>query len=744
MKYFLLFFCLSIALQLKAQEKPSVKKDIKVGVVLSGGGAKGFAHVSVLKKLEEAGVRIDYIAGTSMGAIIGGLYASGYNATELDSVLRVNDLDGLVRDDLPREVSSFYQKENDGKYAISLPLVKRKIELPSAVSKGQSAFNIFSQLTEHVHEVDDFSELSIPFFCIATNLETGEEVILDKGFLPEAIRASGSLPGLLTPVKVDGKVLVDGGIVNNFPVEMMKEKGVDFVIGVNVSGGLKDIENINSLPEILMQIAGFQMYNKLEEKIEQADLYIRPELDEFSTFSFDQSQEIMEKGDIAVNKVEDQIRALAAQQSGVFIERTISDYSFKDAFFIKEIEIKGNRNYTDKYCIKKLGLRKNERINREDFMRGIDVLTATGNFESIFYKLITIEGGTKVEFEITENKEETLIQFGAHYDDLYKTGILINFTNKHLFFKNDFISADFVVGDNIRYNLDYFYDNGFSWSFGINTRYNTFKSDVVTSTLPIPRDVDQFESGLKVPLRYVDFTTRLFLQSTIKDRWAFRVGLEHKFINAFTDEIVEDDSNRIYFEKSHFLNAFGKVMLDTYDTKYFPKKGVFLNTEYLLYGVSSDFNNNFTTFSQLYGRIGFAYTFFNKLTFHVQSEAGLTLGNNINEVLDYHLGGYNENYINTFIPFYGYGFAELNESAFLRTVLTARYEIFKKNFVSFTGNFGRLNDDIWNDGRIFEDTRTGYAAGYGVDTIIGPIELLYSWSPDNNQNHWYINVGFWF
>ena len=489
MKYFLLFFCLSIALQLKAQEKPSVKKDIKVGVVLSGGGAKGFAHVSVLKKLEEAGVRIDYIAGTSMGAIIGGLYASGYNATELDSVLRVNDLDGLVRDDLPREVSSFYQKENDGKYAISLPLVKRKIELPSAVSKGQSAFNIFSQLTEHVHEVDDFSELSIPFFCIATNLETGEEVILDKGFLPEAIRASGSLPGLLTPVKVDGKVLVDGGIVNNFPVEMMKEKGVDFVIGVNVSGGLKDIENINSLPEILMQIAGFQMYNKLEEKIEQADLYIRPELDEFSTFSFDQSQEIMEKGDIAVNKVEDQIRALAAQQSGVFIERTISDYSFKDAFFIKEIEIKGNRNYTDKYCIKKLGLRKNERINREDFMRGIDVLTATGNFESIFYKLITVEGGTKVEFEITENKEETLIQFGAHYDDLYKTGILINFTNKHLFFKNDFISADFVVGDNIRYNLDYFYDNGFSWSFGINTRYNTFKADdVIEVLLPIPRD----------------------------------------------------------------------------------------------------------------------------------------------------------------------------------------------------------------------------------------------------------------
>ncbi len=744
MKYFLLFFYFLAIPVLHAQENPPENKDIKVGLVLSGGGAKGLAHVAVLKKLEEEGVRIDYIAGTSMGAIIGGLYASGYNASELDSVLKLYDLDALVSDDLPREVSSFYQKENDGKYAISLPLVKRRIELPSAVSKGQNAFNIFSQLTEHVHEVDDFSELSIPFFCIATDLETGEEVIMDKGFLPEAIRASGSFPGLLTPVQVDGRVLVDGGIVDNFPIQKMKEKGVDYIIGVNVSAGLKDIENLNTLPEILMQIAGFQMYNKWEDKIEQSDLYIRPELEEFSTFSFDQSEEIMRIGELAANKVEDQLKALATQQSGEFKRRSITSFTYKDEFFIKQIEIKGNRNYTDKYCVKKLGLKKNENISRKDFMRGIDVLTATGNFESIFYKFIPVEGGTKVEFEIIENKESTLIQFGAHYDDLYKTGILVNLTNKHLFFKNDFISADFIVGDNIRYNIDYFYDNGFNWSFGVNTRYNTFKADVATSTLPIVGNNDPVDSGLKVPLRYIDFTTRLFLQSTVKDRWAFTVGIEHKFLNAYTDEIVDNNTNRIYFERSHFLNAFGKIMLDTYDSKYFPKKGVFLDTEYLLYGVSSNYNDNFNPFSQLSGRVGLAYTFFDKLTFQVLSEAGITLGNNENEVLDYHLGGFNENYINTFVPFYGYGFAELNESAYLRTALTARVEIFRKNFVSFTGNFGRINDDIWNDGRIFEETRSGYAAGYGIDTIIGPIELLYSWNPDNNQNYWYINVGFWF
>jgi NTE family protein len=215
-------------------------------------------------------------------------------------------------------------------------------------------------------------------------------------------------------------------------------------------------------------------------------------------------------------------------------------------------------------------------------------------------------------------------------------------------------------------------------------------------------------------------------------------------MNIFTDEVIEDNTYRIHFEKSHYMNFFGKVMFDTYDTKYFPKNGFYLNTEYLLYVVSSDYNNNFVPFSQLYGRLGVAHSFFDKLTLHLLSEAGLTIGNNENQVLDFHLGGYNENYINTFVPFYGYGFAELNESAFLRTALTIRYELFKKNFLSFTGNFARLNNDIWNDGRIFEDTKTGYAAGYGVNTILGPIELIYSWNPDNNNNFWYVNVGFWF
>ncbi len=724
-----------------AQRAIVPKKDVKVGLVLSGGGAKGFAHIGVLKVLEEAGIRIDYIAGTSMGAIIGGLYASGYRAHELDSILKAYDLNGLIQDELPREASSFYQKENDGKYAISFPLVNRKIELPSAVSSGQRVFNIFSQLTEHVHEVEDFSKLPIPFFCIATDLETGEEVVLDHGFLPEAIRASGSFPGLLTPVKMDGRILVDGGITNNFPVERMDEMGVDYIIGVNVSGGLTDRDNLNTLPEILIQVAGFQMYEKWDEEIRLTDIYIRPDLENYETLSFDKSQEITILGEEAANKNMTNLLIIASQQIKIEQDESIYTSVAKDLIVIKEIEINGNTNYTDNYCIDKLKIEVGKSISHKKFMKGIDALTATRNFESIYYKLIPVEGGTRVEFEILENETSTIIQFGAHYDDLYKTGILINLTKKHSLFKNDFLSADFIIGDNVRYNIDYFIENGFNWSVGINTRFNKFKQDLVLSSLP-QRSVEDLT--LKVPIEYNDFTTRLYVQTTLTNKLALRIGIEHKYLNIFTEEIIDDKLEKLHFDKSNYYNLFGKLTIDSYDTNYFPKKGFYFNTDYIVYLLSSNFNGDFNSFSQLYGKIGFAQSFYSKLTLHLISEAGITIENNGNEVLDYHLGGNNENFINTFVPFYGYDVADLNETAFIRTELTVRYELFKNNFVSFTGNFGRLNEDLWNNGDIFEDTISGYAIGYGLKSFIGPLEIKYSWTPDNSSDYWYFNIGFWF
>ena len=142
--------------------------------------------------------------------------------------------------------------------------------------------------------------------------------------------------------------------------------------------------------------------------------------------------------------------------------------------------------------------------------------------------------------------------------------------------------------------------------------------------------------------------------------------------------------------------------------------------------------------------MGYAYTFIDRLTLHLISEGGITIGSSNNQIFDYFLGGNNENFVNTFVPFYGYEIADLSGPGFLRSALTIRYELFKNQFVSFTGNFARTDDDLWNKGRIFQDTRSGYAFGYGINTFLGPIQLKYAWSPDNKENFWYFNLGYWF
>ena len=219
----LFFFKISLG-----QENPRPK----VGLVLSGGGAKGLAHIGVLKVIDSLGIKVDYVAGTSMGAIVGGLYASGYNAEQLDSIFSNVDVDALLQDFTPRGSKSFYEKRNDEIYALTLPFNKFKLGLPSGLSKGLYNFNLLSSLTQHVSHVRDFKQLPIPFLCIATDAETGEKVVLDLGVLAQNMIASGALPTLYSPVEINGRVLIDGGVVDNYPIEELKSRGIDVVIGV--------------------------------------------------------------------------------------------------------------------------------------------------------------------------------------------------------------------------------------------------------------------------------------------------------------------------------------------------------------------------------------------------------------------------------------------------------------------------------------------------------------------------------
>ena len=297
MKKLLLLVSLLIFTQISlGQDNNTQNKRPKVGLVLSGGGAKGLAHIGVLKVIDSLNIKIDYIAGTSMGAIVGGLYASGYNANQLDSIFSNIDVDALLQDYTPREAKSFYEKRNDEIYALTLPFNKFKLGLPSGLSKGLYNFNLISLLTQHVSNVRDFNQLPIPFLCIATDAETGEKMVLDKGILAQCMVASGALPTLYSPVEINGRLLIDGGVIDNYPVEELLAKGVDIVIGVDVQDGLKTRNELKGVTSLLAQINNFSMIEKMEGKQKATNIYIKPDIKGYSVVDFEKGNEIIVKG----------------------------------------------------------------------------------------------------------------------------------------------------------------------------------------------------------------------------------------------------------------------------------------------------------------------------------------------------------------------------------------------------------------------------------------------------------------
>mgnify|MGYP003605920519 CR=1 FL=1 len=709
----------------------------KIGLVLSGGGAKGFAHIGVIKVLEQAGVKINYIGGTSMGAVVGGLYAAGYNANQLDSIFTTTNFDELISDFIPRSSKNFYEKRNDELYALVLPFNKFKIGIPMALSKGLYNYNLLNRLTKNVRHIRDFNKLPIPFLCIGSDIETGEEVILNKGYLPQAMIASAAFPTLFSPVEIDGKLLVDGGVVNNYPIEAVRKMGADIIIGVDVQDDLLDRSKLKGATKILVQINNLQSKEKMKSKINDTDIYIKPNIQKYGVISFGEGSEIVKDGEDAAFALYEKIKSLG--------DNTLDEFRpgipiSSDSLFIKDIKINHLQNYTRSYVIGKLGFKKNSKINFDDIKKGIDNITATQNFSSIGYTLEKDGNKDDLILNLDENPVTTFLKFGLHYDGLYKSGVLVNLTKKKGLVKNDITSLDVVLGDNIRYNFDYYIDNGFYWSYGFKSRYNSFNKNVATD----------FNNGNlirqlginTINIDFSDFSNRLYAQTIFAQKFLLGSGLEYKMlkINSKTTENLQSA-----FEKSGYASLLGYLRYDSLDNKYFPKKGWCLSSDFQYYGYSSTKTKSFNDFSTLKGDISFAKTFFDKVSINFQNEAGFTIGNNTDPFFNFILGGYGFNTINNFRHFYGYDFLSISANSYLKSTLTFDYEFIKKNHLNLSANYANVENNLFDSIKWISSPRySGYALGYGLETVIGPIEFKYSWSPETGKGYAWFNVGFWF
>lgn len=717
----------------------------KVGLVLSGGGAKGFAHIGVIKVLEEAGVQIDYIGGTSMGAFVGGLYASGYTATELDSVFREVNFTNLIRDKVERSQKTNYERQADERYAVALPFDNFKLQVPSAISKGQNTYNRLVRLVDHIDQTQ-FDKLPIPFLCIATNVVTGEEVLLEEGYLPEVISASGALPSLFRPVEIDGALYTDGGVTNNYPVEALKAKGVDIIIGVDVQDNLRSRKNLQSATDVLIQVNNFRTIEAMKDKRKLTDIYIKPDIDEFSVVSFNDIDDIINKGSA---KAKEQWEALVklgkSQQQSERPTRTTYKYKDQDSINIKEIELSGNKRYTNKYVLGKLDIVTPEKTTYKKLEQGINNLAISQNFGRIDYKLTDIDHGKNLKVNLTESENKQQVKLSLHYDDLYRSGALINYTRKRNLFKEDVLSFDFVVGENIRYQADYRIDQSF-WAVGARSALNAFDQGINPEIANRFSPFD-FNTVRNLNLEYQDITNQLYIQTLFVKTFSLEVGIQHKFLSVDTETLGDQVDPNINFrlERSNFFGGTGELLFDSLNNGYFPSSGIYFKGDFDLYLFSDDFNSNFTEFSIANSRFKYAKGLTPHLSLVSEIAGGFKIGGDEISSLDFLLGGYGNNYINNITSFLGYDFLSLSGDGYVKAGFDLDYNFFTNHHLTLSANFANVGDSIFSSGEwLTTPDFTGYGLGYGFETFLGPLQIKYSISPELLQSEWFVSLGFWF
>lgn len=717
-KKFLILFCLFLLHSMQAQIRKDLKipKNPRIGLSLAGGGAKGFAHVGVLKVLDSLGVKVDYIAGTSMGAIVGGLYASGYSAKDIEKIVMDTDFYSLILDPKSRQESTFFNKSVD-KYLFSIPLKNGKITLPSSISTGQKNVYLLKELLKNVSNINDFSKLPIPFMCVATNLESGDMKIFESGDLVQSIMASSAFPSLMDPVKVGDSIYIDGAMSVNYPSKPLKDKGIDIVIGVDLNQDLSKREDLNSIIAILNQVIDFGIRRDTKRQYEYTDINIKPNLTGMSATSYDDKKKILDSGYTEGEKYSAILDELPKRTYDRLRQPMNPIYS--NVYKIDSIELIGSRIYGENYVLGKMGLRLPSMQTYGSVNKMIDKLVATNNYRFINYDIVTKNDSNYLKLYVTEDDARHFLKFGLHYDEVFKTGLLVNYSAKRLLFRNTNLSLDVIIGDKPRYYLNYFIDNGYIPGFGIYSSGMNFDLRDQQNN-----EIDNWEW----------YRNEAYIQSIWRDKFAIGGGISHDYFEASMN-----GSNKRY---SRFLNPYVFVKSDTQDDKEFPTKGFYLSAEGKVIDILSSEMRDKPVQVQADIRINIPVS--RQFSYHLNLYGGITIGEELPEYYRYRLGGIFEQNVINFKGFGGFYFAQLATNNILMASNDLQFRFNKNYFITGTFTFANLSDSISVEQAVkLNYSSLGITAGY--KSPFGQIKVNFSHSLRNNQKGIFsVILGHWF
>ncbi len=716
---FLLSFAFFLSpFALHSQDRP------KIGLVLSGGGAAGLGHIGVIKVIEEAGIPIDYVAGTSMGSIVGAMYAMGMSPAEMERVVKEMDWESLLTDMIPRNDMSLEYKEQLEKYFYDFPVSRSGVQLPTGLVAGTNISNMLTGLTWPAYNIRLFSQLPRPFVCIGADVVQGQEVVLTSGILADALRASMAIPTAFTPVEMHGNLLIDGGFINNFPADHLKRMGADIIIGVDVQRDLLKKNELRSVISILKQISSLTREDINARNRLLCDILIRPNTPGASTLTFGIADSIVRDGERCAREQWETLAALGEnlRRYNSANEKKIVPLPAIDSVFVRVIAFTGLSQISPDFLQSKMNLPFPSWLRSDDIYRALQRAYGTNEFTRITYQLDPVTDGVRLTVR-AEEKKQNLIHVGFHFDNLFNASLLARADFRDLWKQGDQLGIDVNLGENPGLKGSYFFLYRKKQQYGITTEFNRFQAY-------------QYREGSKIgSYIYRDVLLDAVMRSTYRDRFAVTLGVQGEM--AWNSPNVGDW--QIQASNSRMINIYARFLKDDFNRVPYPTRGE--KAELLIKQV-----NNFTSegnipamiFDIRYRR---AFEISPRLSFQPSLLASFAFGDSIPYPYRSYVGGLGY-YHKSVIPFVGseYMSRAANHAMVLRA--DVQFRVKGNHYMTLKTNIGKTFDEF---SQFSEAAATLYGAGltYGYASPVGPVEVTLMGSNDSKRPMVFVNLGYW-
>jgi NTE family protein len=697
--------------------------------------------------MEEAGLRPDYITGVSMGSIIGGMYALGYTADSLHKIFNKINWKLILSNKIPENKVIFLEKSHFSNSAISLPISFRKVILPSGLINGQQVENTLSFYAWPAADINDFSKLPIPFMCVGTDIITYKKIDLKTGYLPDAIRASFSVPSIFTPLKIDTLLLLDGGLIRNFAASEAKDMGADIIIGSYVGfNGYKE-DKLQSVSGIMEQIAMFRSLDDFEEEKKLVDVLIKPETEGFSIFEFEYADSLIQRGYKAALPYKNYFRKLADSLNQIGPQKPLENILDKQSYTFNKIEIEGNKSYSDEQILGVLDIKPENKVDKYLLTDRIELLFGKAWFDKVKYRVLSRNDSLILVIDCIE-KPAAMLYGSVHYDNSLQSGLIFEISVKNLLTQRSVINFGSRIGQYYKFELNYLQFIDRNQIFGLSANLNS--DNTLIPLLELRGDKGEVISR--------NFTPGLSIIRRIGLNNMMSIYANYENLNLILHYISDVHLKNLSY---NYITATYDYQRNTLDTKYFPHRGTIFNfsistSKLQSAEIKTDSTNaaiklsnhgefSFNRFYSFHGSINYYFSTTSKMTFSIGGDALLiTDSDSVSSQNNFYLLGGIESVNKRSIPMIGFQSNEIpvKKLAGVRTELDM--ELFENFHMNIMANIFAAQEANRDKGF---SLLTGFGLGVGYMSIIGPMKIGLIYGNYKREEYFnkikgYISIGY--